>query len=74
VNDYPITGTPNGADTIAIKRIDANTFEITLKQAGKVVLTSSGVYSKDGKLRTLTSKGTNEKGQPTNTVGVYDRQ
>ena len=74
--DYPITGvgTPNGSDTIAIKRIDANTTTSTLKKAGKVVLTTRTVYSTDGKLRTITYKGTNESGQPTNNVAVYDRQ
>jgi hypothetical protein len=74
--DYPETGTgtPNGADTIATKRIDANTFESTLKKAGKVVLTTRTVYSNDGKLRTITSKGTNQSGQATNNVTVYEKQ
>jgi hypothetical protein len=72
--DYPITGTgaPNGADTIATKRVDANTFESTLKKADKVVLTTRAVYTST--LRTITSKGTNEKGQATNNVSVYDKQ
>ena len=74
--DSPITGagSPNGADSIAVKRVDANTTTSTLKKAGKVVLTTRTVYSTDGKLRTITSKGTNESGQPTNNVTVYDRQ
>lgn len=74
--DYPEigVGTPNGADTIAIKRIDEYTFESIQKKAGKVVLTNRTVYSKDGKLRTITGKGTNTSGQPTNNVVVYDRQ
>ena len=67
-------GTPNGADTIAVKRIDAYTTESTQKKAGKVVNTSRTVISKDGKTRTITSKGTNASGQPTNNVTVYDRQ
>ena len=72
--DYPITGTgtPNGADTIAATRIDANTFDLTLKKAGKVVQTNREVYSST--LRTITAKGTDESGQPTNNVIVYDRQ
>ena len=73
--DYPVTGSmPGGADTIAIKRIDSNMFEATLKKAGKVVGTSKAEVSKDGKVTTITSEGTNEGGQPTNTVAVYDRQ
>jgi hypothetical protein len=74
--DYPLTGTgtPGGGDTIAVKRIDANTFESTIKKAGKVVQTVKVVYSKDGKLRTITAKGTDKSGQPTSLVAVYDRQ
>jgi hypothetical protein len=74
--DYPLTGTgtPNGADSIAIKRIDDYTFEATQKKAGKVVQTTSNVISKDGKTMTVTSKGTNQAGQPTNNVSVYDKQ
>jgi hypothetical protein len=74
--DYPITGsgTPGGADTIAVKRMDANTTDATVKKAGKVVLTTSAVVSKDGKVTTITGKGTNANGQPMNYVSVYDKQ
>lgn len=74
--DYPITGVgyPNGADSVAFKQIDANTIDGTMKKAGKVVQTTRTVYSKDGKLRTVNSKGTSESGQPTNNLGVFDRQ
>ena len=74
--DNPISGTgaPNGADTIAIKRVNANTQSTTLKKAGKVVQTSQAVVSKDGKVTTITSKGTNVKGEPTNNVAVWDKQ
>jgi hypothetical protein len=44
-----------------------------MKKGGKVVQTIRGVYSKDGKTRTLTSKGTNASGQPTSNVTVWDR-
>jgi hypothetical protein len=74
--DYPVTGTgtPSGEDTIALKRIDANTFTATGKKAGRVVTTNRAVYSQDGKSRTITSKGTSASGQPTNNVTVYDKQ
>jgi hypothetical protein len=71
--DYPVTGNPN-ADTISIKRIDAYTTESTLKKGGKVTTTARRVVSKDGKTLTLTIKGTNAQGQPTDNVAVYDRQ
>jgi hypothetical protein len=74
--DSPETGvgTPNGADAIAIKRVDANTTTGTLKKAGKVILTTKTVISKDGKVMTITAKGTNEQGQPTSTTTVWDKQ
>jgi hypothetical protein len=74
--DYAITGSgrPGGSDTIAFKRIDAFTFEATLKKAGKVVVTNQLVVSKDGKVMTLNAKGTTASGQPVNDVVVFDRQ
>jgi hypothetical protein len=71
----PITGAgPNGSDSIMLKRVDASTFESTLTKAGKVVETTQTVYSKDGKLRTITAKGTTESGKQMNNVSVYERQ
>lgn len=56
--DNPISGTgaPNGADTIAVKRVNANTIETTNKKAGKVVGTVRLVVSKDGKVTTITAE------------------
>ena len=71
--DTPVTGVTN-TDTIAVKRVDANTSESTLKKAGKVVMTVTSVVSKDGKTRTSTFKGTDAAGKPVNNVAVYDRQ
>jgi hypothetical protein len=74
--DFPISGmgAPNGADTIAEKRIDANTITYTLKKEGRAVLTGTGRVSKDGKVLTITSKGTDAQGQPTSSTAVYDKQ
>jgi len=46
---------------IAIKRVDAFTFESTIKKAG-------------GKLRTITAKGTDKNGQPMSLATVWERQ
>lgn len=70
----PGVGTPNGMDAIIIKRIDANTTEYTGKKAGKIVQTARRVVSNGGKLLTITATGTNEKGQKTETITVYDKQ
>jgi hypothetical protein len=74
--DYPMAGSapPSGGDTIAVKRIDTYTFESSIKKAGKVVQTNKVVYSKDGRLRTITTKGTDKNGQVTSSVAVYERQ
>ncbi len=74
--DYPEPGVgqPNGMDTISIKRVDVNTTEYTGKKAGKVVQTARRVVSNGGKTLTITTTGTDEKGQKTQTVTVYDKQ
>ncbi|SRR5712692_1294371 len=71
--DYPWTGNPD-ADTISLKRIDANTVGITWKKAGKVTVTARRAVSKDGKTITITQKGSNAQGQPVNNVLVLDKQ
>jgi hypothetical protein len=73
--DYPISGTgvPNGAETIALKRVSPNTAEATLKKAGKTVVTTRSVVSKNGRVMTLTAKGTNANGEQTNNVTVWDK-
>jgi hypothetical protein len=71
--DYQVTGWPD-ADTIAVKRVDANTIDFTLKRDGKVVETGNIVLTDNGKTRTITTRGANAKGQRVNIVAVYDRQ
>lgn len=74
-NDNPITGTvPNGADTAAIKRVDANHYVATLKKGGKKLGTSKVSISKDGKVATVDATGTNAAGVKTHDVQVYDKQ
>ena len=69
-----ITGSmPGGADTISIKRIDANNFETTLKKAGKVIGTAKSEISQDGKVTTVTAQGTNADGLATTSSAVYDK-
>ena len=71
--DYPVKGTPD-ADAVSLKRIDPYTVEATIKKGGKVMATNRWVFSKDGKTRTLTGKGTNAQGQALNNVIVFDKQ
>jgi hypothetical protein len=70
----PSTNTPPGPATISYKRIDASTFENTVKRGGKVTGTNAYTVSKDGKTLTQRQKSTNAQGQPANNVLVWERQ
>jgi hypothetical protein len=71
--DYPATGIAN-ADTVSVKRIDANTVETVQKKDGKVVMTITSKMSKDGKTRTSTWHGKNAEGKDVHNVVVFDKQ
>jgi hypothetical protein len=75
-NDYAVSGNgaPSGADHISFKRVNSHSFVGTLKKDGKVVVTSQIVVSHDGKMTTVSSKGTGSDGKPMHTVQVYDKQ
>lgn len=71
--DRPQTGNPD-ADTLSLKRIDPFTTEWTQKRAGRVVITGTRIISRDGKVMTITSKGTNAKGQTINNAEVFEKR
>jgi hypothetical protein len=71
--DYPATGSPD-YDMVSLTRISASTVNITRKKGGKVVATLKRVVSPDGKVLTITTKGTNAKGQTATDVGVFEKQ
>jgi hypothetical protein len=71
--DRPMTGDPD-ADMLSLKRTDPYTTEFTQKRAGKVVITGTRSISKDGKSMTITTKGTNAKGQTINNVEVFEKR
>ena len=70
--DNPVKGDPN-RDTAALKKIDDYTIEISNKKAGKPTTTIRTVFSKDGKTRTQTVKGTNAEGVKVNNMVVYEK-
>jgi len=73
--DAPISGKrPNGADTLAITRVDANTRTAIEKKAGKTLFTVKGAISKDGKVLTQTTKGVNADSVPISIIMVWDKQ
>jgi len=71
--DYPVTGDPN-SDMRSYKKVNANTMELTVKKDGKVVTSGKIVVAKDGKSRTVTTHGTNAKGEKTQATAVYDKE
>jgi hypothetical protein len=71
--DSPITGAPD-YDTVSLKRIDASTVQVTRKKGGKVVATVQRLVSADGKVMTITTKGTDAKGQTATDIGVFEKQ
>jgi hypothetical protein len=71
--DYQVTGVPY-ADTVSVKRIDANTIESTMKKSGQVVMTVTAKVSNYGKTRTSTFKGKDAEGHDVLNVVVSDKQ
>ena len=71
--DYAVTGDPT-SDMRSYKRIDANTLEITIKKDKKVTGSGRIVVSADGKSRTVTTSGTDAKGNKVSSSSVYDKQ
>ena len=71
--DYAVTGDAR-SDMRAIKKTGPGKYSITNKKDGKTTLTGTVSFSKDGKTRTLTTKGKDDKGKPWTAVYVYDRQ
>ena len=69
---YPITGSET-AETVTLKRVNANTSERTDSKDGKAVQTFIRVVSNDGKTMTVTIKGTNAQGQAVNNVVVFEK-
>jgi hypothetical protein len=71
--EYPYEG-PQGKGMISRKRIDDLTTEAVVKFSGGHAVNSRSVISQDGKTRTMTSRGTNAKGEKVNTTTIWERQ
>ena len=71
--DYPAVGDPT-TDSRSFKKVDANTTELTAKKGGKAITTGRIVVAPDGKSRTVTTSGTNSKGEKVTNTAVYDKQ
>jgi hypothetical protein len=71
--DRPMTGDPD-SDTLSLKRVDPFKVEFVQKKAGKVVITGTRTISPDGKVMTITAKGTNADGQTIDNVEVFEKR
>ena len=71
--EYPVTG--GTFDTIAQKRLDANTTTFAVKMTG-TAYHASGTFtvSKDGKIRTQIDKGIGLDGKPFELTRIYEKQ
>ncbi len=71
--DYPVTGDPS-SDTRSYKKVNDHTLALANKKDGKVTVTGRIVVSDDSKSRTVTTKGTDSKGDKSSSTAVYDKQ
>ncbi len=72
--DYPVTGDPR-TDMRSVKESDKGYhLDITNKKDGKVVGTATVRIAKDGKSRTLTTKGKDAQGKEVSNTYVYEKQ
>jgi len=70
--DYPVKGDP-ATDTVSLKRVDANTFEVVTKKGGKEVERVRVAISKDGETSIVTSKAKDAKGQEVTAISIYEK-
>jgi hypothetical protein len=71
--DYKVTGDPS-SDARSVKKINDYTADFMAKEDGKVTITGRIVVSPDGQHRTVTTNGTDPKGNKFSTTAVYDKQ
>jgi hypothetical protein len=71
--DYPMTGSAN-YDALSEVRIDDRTIRSEEKRGGKVVGVAMVRRSADGKVMTITDKGTDRKGEKFSQVLVFERE
>ena len=71
--DYPVTGDPT-SDARSYKKVGDRTLELTIKKDGKVTASGKIAVSADGKTRTVTTSGTDDKGKKVKNTSVYDKK
>ena len=69
-----MTGNNPNADTLTVRRIDANTLESVSKKRGVETITQRNVISDDGKTRTVTTTGVDPQGYKVYNVAVFEKR
>jgi hypothetical protein len=72
-HDYAVTGDPT-SDMRSYTRINKNTLNFSVMNAGKVGTTGVIAIAGDGKSRTVTSHSTDADGKEVTSVAFYDKQ
>lgn len=70
---YAVTGDPT-SDMRSYRKINNHTLALTGKKGDKITLTGRIMVSANGKVRTVTTNGTDAKGKRFSTRAVYDKQ
>jgi hypothetical protein len=71
--EAPVSGI-SYADAVSLKRSSPTHFLATLRKGGAVTMTVHVVIAADGKSRTATYSGKNDKGEAEHDVVFYDKQ
>jgi len=71
--DYPVTGDPS-SDTRSYRKVDDRTLDFDAKKGGKVILTGRVAVAPDGRSRTVTTSGTDAKGNKVENTAVFDKK
>jgi hypothetical protein len=71
--DSPVTGHPY-YETVSATQTSPTEGTVVYKKGGKAVVTTKTSVSKDGKMLTVTSTGTDPKGQAMHNVAHYTKQ
>jgi hypothetical protein len=71
--DYPVTGDPT-SDARSYQSVDAHTLAMSVKKGGNETVTGRIVVADNGKSRTVTTSGTDSKGDKISNMAAYDKQ
>jgi hypothetical protein len=70
--DYPVAGDTNSVRSL--KKVNDYTYDVAIKEGGKVTMSGKIVVAENGKTRTLTLHGTDPNGKKVTSKFVYNKQ